>query len=229
MGKHAGNPDGTPRLELAEGNSSDDAIIAAIQAAAAEAESEAPAEAGAEEPELLSEASRSAPSDVPPILTEEAPTVEGPRPTYYDKKKQAAQAKETAGWLVMLLEGAAIMSFGEEAKLLPNEKRMISDPMARIMTRMDPALNEALQKWTDPILLLFGIGTWGMRLYAMAQDREEGDEGRGKKPPEVKPSPGGDGHGRTVTEVLAEEEAIMRAGPDARILSQVDRSLGGQQ
>jgi hypothetical protein len=222
--QRAGNPDGTPRLELAVGadeEASDAAIIAAIQASQAE-EAEVGTEAGPDGSVDVQEASRPAKENAPFVLNEEAEQAEQPATTtYWSKKKAAAQAKETATWLLMIIEGAAILGFGEDARLLPHEKRMITEPLARIMARLDPGVNDALNKYVDPILLVFGLATWGTRLYAIAEERNQGDEPPNKRPPEVTPPPPS-GNGRTVDEVLSEDEvAVLRAGPPEALKSQV--------
>jgi hypothetical protein len=223
VSRRVGNPDGSPRLELAEEDPVVDTIVAAIQAEDAKAATEA--EGVSEEgPELLSEAARSEAENGSPVLAEQAEEAERPATTYFSKKKAAQQAKDTATWLLVIIEGAAMVGFGEDARLLPNERKMIVEPLARIMSRLDPALNDALQKWTDPILLVFGLSTWGMRLYAIAKDKEEGEGPPSKRPPEdFRPkSPGGNGKFVDVQEAKAAvDDVILRAGPDDRLLSQV--------
>lgn len=101
------------------------------------------------------------------------------------KKKQQEQAEQAAAVLLTILDGAVGVMLGEEARMEPHEQQMIVDPLGRIMARMEPGTTELIEKWSDPIILLFGFATWGARLWTIASDH--GDDGRSKKPPEVVP------------------------------------------
>jgi len=170
----------------------------------------------------IPETARAAPAEFPGLVNEESEPAAKPEQTYYSKKKAAAQAKETATWLLLILNGAAIVAFGEDAKMSDAEREMILEPLQRIMARIDPAVNDALQKWTDPILLLFGVATWGLRLYAIAQDRAD-DEGPPPKPRAGIPPSNGNGSKETPAD--DSESVWTRTGPPVEITSQI--SPGG--
>lgn len=90
---------------------------------------------------------------------------------------------------------------------------MIVQPLGRILMRVDSRVNEAVEKWTDPILLAFGILTYGLRLAQIAA-RDQGDDDQGKKPPErVPPAPRDNGKPLT--------EDVPPAGPPVEILGLV--------
>jgi len=231
----AGNADGTPREELADADPLVEAVVAAFKAEEAKASTEA--EGDENGPEFLQEAARREAQDgtsvrslengYAAIEAEEAEEADRPQTTYWSKKKAAAQAKENATYILVILEGAAMVGFGETARMSASEKKMIIEPMSRIMGRLDPGINDALQKWTDPILLVFGFATWGLRLYAIAQEKNEGDEPPSKRPPsDVKPM-GPGGNGRVIKEPVPEfsdADRVTMAGPDKRLLDQIDPS-----
>jgi hypothetical protein len=53
------------------------------------------------------------------------------------------------------------------------ERELIEEPLARIMARLDPGTSAALERWTDPVLLIFGLGTWGIRVASEMADGED--------------------------------------------------------
>ena len=225
----AGNADGTPREELADADPLVEAVVAAFKAEEAKASTEA--EGADKEGSVDVQASAWGPKedspDIRAIEAEEAEEAERPQTTYWSKKKAAQQAKDNATYILVILEGAAMVGFGETARMSASEKKMIIEPMSRIMGRLDPGINDALQKWTDPILLVFGFATWGLRLYAIAQEKNEGDEPPSKRPPsDVKPM-GPGGNGRVIKEPVPEfsdADRVTMAGPDKRLLDQIDPS-----
>ena len=220
-----GNPDGTPRLDLFE----PDAVSAAQLAAdvlAAEAQPETPetsaAEAGQDGAFVFQEAPRVTEAPNASVLTEQAEDAPPPEVrTYYTKKQAVKKAEDTARWLLMIMESAAVMGLGEEAQLLDHEKQAISEPLSRMMARMDPRILDNIEKWSDPLILLFGFMTYGSRLYGIAQDRKDDDGGPSKPAPRA-PSPGD--NGKVVEQappVAAPADAVENAGPSAAITSQV--------
>lgn len=202
-----------------------EAPAAGLEAATEAAGIESPSEA-AEAEDSFSETSRAAASDAPGISTVEAePESKPPRVSSYSKRKALEQAEETATWLLLIINGAAVMAFGEDARMTAAEQKMILEPLSRMMARVDPAVNDALQKWTDPILILFGIATWGLRLYAIQKDRED-DNGPGPKtPPKVViPPSNGNGVRESAPTGEAPEEIWQHTGPPLELIQQVGDS-----
>jgi hypothetical protein len=128
------------------------------------------------------------------------------------RKRQQEQAEKTAAILLSILDMAVGVSFGEEARMQEHEQEMILPPLAGIMGRLGAGTAEAIEKWSDPIVLLFGIATWGARIWSIASDR--GDDGP-KRPLEVAPAPSGS-NGK----VLRTDE-VPPASPPADLLSRV--------
>ena len=126
------------------------------------------------------------------------------------KKRQQEQAEQAASVLLTILDGAVGVAFGEEARMLPHEQAMMVDPMGRILARMEPGTAELIEKWSDPIILLFGFATWGARVWAIASDH--GNDGK-KPPPEGAPPPRGNGR--------IHSDEIPPASPPADLLGKV--------
>jgi hypothetical protein len=100
------------------------------------------------------------------------------------KRREAAKAAQDASnqqlvILFTLIDGLAEMGLGPEARLLPFEREMIEQPLARMMARLGPATKEIVEAWTDPITLIVGLGFYGVRLAGMYQAKQAT-----KKPPE---------------------------------------------
>jgi hypothetical protein len=94
----------------------------------------------------------------------------------------------------------------------PEERAAIEGPLARIMERMSPVTNALLEKWSDPILLIFAVGTWAGRVYLDFQLQNGGDdEGGGfdNSAPPLQPGPGS--NGRQVDDISASATEVIQA------------------
>lgn len=90
-------------------------------------------------------------------------------------KKAKEQAAQSAVVLLTILDGAIGLALGPECQMTPDEQRMISEPLSRIMARMTPETTELIDKYTDPVLLVFGLMAWGGRVFFVLQ-RKAADE-----------------------------------------------------
>jgi hypothetical protein len=107
------------------------------------------------------------------------------------------------------------MAVGGGARMTEEEHSAIFDPMARIMARLDPATNAAVEKYTDPVLLIFGLGMWGVRVWTELAEQEP-PPSSGKQPPEPEaPPPGPNGR----------EEEVPPASPPASLIKSEAGSL----
>jgi hypothetical protein len=88
---------------------------------------------------------------------------------WVSKRKKKEQAAQLALTLLTILDGAIGAALGTECCLTPDEHAMIDEPLARIMARLSPETTEAIDKWTDPVLLLLGFGLWGVRVFSVIQ------------------------------------------------------------
>lgn len=129
-----------------------------------------------------------------PAVTVSAPRSKRPIPPVsrqVSKKEAERQSAQSTTVLLTIFDGLAGLSFGEGARMEPHERAIIEEPMARIMARMDPGTSAAIERWTDPILLIFGFASWGVRVYMDLAEQSGSDDdetgwGRG---PETEPEP----------------------------------------
>ena len=125
-----------------------------------------------------------------PTIQVTAPTRPFPVPEVQSpvsRKKRQQQAEQATTVLLTLLDGAVGLSLGEGARMLPDEQAMIAEPMARIMARLDPGTSAMLEKWTDPVMLFFGLAMWGARIWTEMSDQN--DQGRPPEPEYIPPAP----------------------------------------
>jgi hypothetical protein len=78
--------------------------------------------------------------------------------------ENAQNALSAAVVLVAILDGFAVMLWGENAKMNPTENGMITPPLERILGRLGPGINNYVSAWGDPIMLLMGLIAWGSRV-----------------------------------------------------------------
>lgn len=96
-------------------------------------------------------------------------------------EEQAQTALSAAVVLIAILDGLAVMAWGDAAKMTPVESGMITPPLERILARLGPALNNQVSAWGDPIMLLMGLIAWGSRISRTNRLKET--------PPEPEPNP----------------------------------------
>lgn len=87
--------------------------------------------------------------------------IPGPIPTDTGKKSEIGA---TALVILAMVDGLAISMYGPQAAMTKTERDMITAPLERLLARFDIVNNALLAKYIDPILLLFGIMAWGMRI-----------------------------------------------------------------
>lgn len=75
--------------------------------------------------------------------------------------------------LLTMLDGLMVFAFGDYAAMTEQEREMIEPPLSRMVEKIDLANNELLQKWSDPLLVLFGLGLWGWRVVSTKQELEK--------------------------------------------------------
>lgn len=71
-----------------------------------------------------------------------------------------------------MLDGLMVFAFGDYAAMNEQERDMIEPPLSRMIEKIDLAENELIQRWSDPILVVFGLGLWGWRVMTMKQEAE---------------------------------------------------------
>ena len=166
------------------------------------------------------------PAGLDPAQADLGPTVQVKVPTRpvfvppqarrVSRKEAQRNAEQATEVLLTILDGAVGMAVGGGARMTEEEHSAIFDPMARIMARLDPATNAAVEKYTDPVLLIFGLGMWGVRVWTELAEQEP-PPSSGKQPPEPEAPPPAP-NGREVEEVPA-------ASPPASLIKSEAGSL----
>lgn len=80
-----------------------------------------------------------------------------------NKSKESAQS--TAFVLLTLLDGAVSVGLGIDAAMTDFERQMIEPPLTRMLARYTD-LSDKIAQFSDPVMLLIGLGAWGARLAA---------------------------------------------------------------
>lgn len=108
-----------------------------------------------------------------------------------DKRKRKEQSEQTTLVLMLLIDGMVSAAFGPECAMNDAEREMISQPLTRILARMSPATSAMLDKYTDPVMLLFGVIMWGSRIAftLRERDKEKAAEVQAAQQPEPTPQP----------------------------------------
>jgi hypothetical protein len=79
---------------------------------------------------------------------------------------------ENAAVILSILDGLAMSVIGPDGVMNEIEKTLIQEPLERIMGRLDWEVGETIGKWSDPILLVFGMVAWGSRLMDIAREKK---------------------------------------------------------
>lgn len=105
-------------------------------------------------------------------------TTSRPRRTGVRVAAKRAESEALASLVLLLFEGAAVATFGEPARFNEAEKAMILPPLSRILQRLPSSTVRAMQAWTDPLLLLFGLSLWFGRVWSARSAQAERSEPR---------------------------------------------------
>ena len=110
-----------------------------------------------------------------------------------------------------MLDGLAGGLLGDGARMDEGERRLIEDPLARVMARMAPGTNAVLERWLDPILLFYAFSSWGRRVYVdLARLAGDDDSGPGDDLDPVTPTRSPNGH-----------EAVPTGSPPVHIMDEM--------
>lgn len=93
----------------------------------------------------------------------------------------------SASIICSLLDGVVTMSMGAAYAMTKEERKMIAEPLDRIMARFPTAQLARYGQFVDPLLLLMGLISWGSRISRL---KREESKGSGKPtPPPTKSTP----------------------------------------
>jgi hypothetical protein len=122
-----------------------------------------------------------APSNTPtdPEDDKRAKEAERARKRYAVKKRQAEDV-ETARELeplalmvITAIEAIAAQFAGPDAAMMDKEREAIADPLKRILARLPAEQLEVIQKYSDPLALLTGLGAYGFRVWRIYDDTQQ--------------------------------------------------------
>lgn len=80
---------------------------------------------------------------------------------------------QTAAMVLSILDGLAMSMIGPDAGMTESERNMIQVPLGKMFDRMSPEVQEAVDKWVDPLTLVFGLAAWGTRVWRQEADKAE--------------------------------------------------------
>lgn len=104
-----------------------------------------------------------------------------PTPSLVDKEKGrdketkavTVPPKELAGFFILLLESFCVQRFGPEARLQPQERALIQEPLIRILNRLPTRVAEKAGQLADPLALMWGLGMYWLRISQLRPQKAE--------------------------------------------------------
>lgn len=75
-----------------------------------------------------------------------------------------ANIQQTSLVIISLLNGLANLLYGSGAQMTSAEKKLIQEPLERVLQRFDIVKSGVMGQWVDPIMLVMGLAAWGSRL-----------------------------------------------------------------
>ena len=85
--------------------------------------------------------------------------------------EQQAEVTTQAVILMALLDGVVGSAFGEDARRNEIERQFTDEALGRMFTRLNPAIVDAIQQYTDPVMFVVGLSMWGARVYRIEADK----------------------------------------------------------
>jgi hypothetical protein len=89
------------------------------------------------------------------------------------RKIYKKEAHQTAVILMSLLDGIATILAGPGATMNDIEQELISEPLERMLMRMQSSTVDVLSKWSDPIMLTMGLVAWASRVARVVEEQTE--------------------------------------------------------
>lgn len=109
-------------------------------------------------------------------------------------ERQAEQTEDALGILgetnaailLTLLDGIAAIVLGEGARMTQAERDLIEEPLKRIFNKFGAASLDVINKWSDPVTVVFGLVLWVNRISRLNKPAPIEDEGiKGQEAGEV--------------------------------------------
>lgn len=165
-------------------------------------------------PEIIAEGETSQTSTIPPVEIDrvdskvKTPEIKTPRRIQEIKINVAEQS---ALVVLALLDGLASMVFGPSAAMTPEEREVLSAPLARMLERLELTQSAALKTWADPALFVMGLIAWVSRIT-----RERAKQKPKPIPEEtdLTPEPEKPRAGHPVMKEEVDMGVVLKAGPN---------------
>lgn len=81
-------------------------------------------------------------------------------------------AEETALALIVITNQLVAFYFGRDCEMSEIEREMIEEPLVRMLAKTDPAKMMKVNDYTDPLLLIVGLASWGSRVYNLQEKKK---------------------------------------------------------
>lgn len=78
---------------------------------------------------------------------------------------------QTSAIVLSMLDGLVVSQLGLGAAMQEHERAMIEPPLTRMLGRMTPDQRAAVERYSDPVMMLWGLAVYGSRVYRLAADR----------------------------------------------------------
>lgn len=121
--------------------------------------------------ETLTEETATPTATIPPVAVQKITSeIKAQNRGQLPKVKQIKEtvADQTAVVMLALLDGIATVLAGPTATMTESERAMLSEPLARMLAKLELSQNKVIQQYSDPVLFLMGLIAWGSRV---ARDR----------------------------------------------------------
>ncbi len=105
------------------------------------------------------------------------------------QEKISDQAAQNTVIILAILNSAAGMAFGEEARMTDAEYKMSEEPLQRQLERLDFQAAEMVGSYMDPIVLILGFLGWGSRIWRLKSRPDDDDRGNDDQEGEPKKEP----------------------------------------
>lgn len=100
-------------------------------------------------------------------------------------------ALTSAIMVLSLLDGLVTMALGPKYAMTKDERKMMADPLDRMMKRLPVNISEQYGRFVDPALFVMGLVAWGSRIARIRKEENEPPTDRPpRRPPDPQPSPG---------------------------------------
>jgi len=92
---------------------------------------------------------------------------------YRDKVKKEEDSALIASYIVALVDGLVKANVDESAAMTKEERELIEPPLSRLLTKLSPEMQEAIQTFSDPVILISGLISYGSRVTAIYNEKKK--------------------------------------------------------